>query len=1543
MPERTAAQQSLSTNALSDESTRVPGPDIQMRRGNVTLSAAVDGNVHISHPAVPLRFTGERMTSAVSGQIEFEHFHRYFFARDLCVGIDVLDVACGEGYGSAILSGVAKTVLGVEVDAETVDHARGNYSAPNLSFLQADAASLPLTDASMDAVVSFETLEHLKDQRRFLAEVKRILRPNGFLVISMPDRLVYSAAGTDPNPCHILELSPSEFVEVLSGHFKSLAVLSQRPVLGSIISGEPRGKAFRSYERRSEDVVEATNGLARAHYLIAVAGNSALPGTGSSVYLDRAGVHATVERARVVAGAEARLSELALELERVRGEACARAQAVTDLRDRLAEEAQHHRAVCLRVEELATEAATARDEADRVRRSLSEAQDRFTQVAEELGKAARDRESAYLRAKTCEEEISRIRGGGERVQQTLSETQQKFNQLAEEFRQGWRERESARLRADELEEEASNARHEADRLRSAVAKMQERCDKLSEELRAESSELESAILRGDRCVQEAVDARNEADHARTALSEHAERFARGAAAAQEEIDTLRSMLGEVQGQVDAKASECNVAHQLAGRLGEERDTAIAVAESHQNRIAQLKKQVAYQESARLALEERVAQGSHQRWQARKRGAFARVLGLLFDESEMRQAQLVVESPPSPRLSLPVVPSNEIGDLFQRIPDADNRQSVSATRARDSSTSERPDLQKAFQTLYRDIAIYFPPVVDPDVSVIIPVYKGVVELKDCLRSLSASVATEPSFEVIVVDDCPSEPVLWALPNSGGLIKIENRENLGFLLTCNRGASFARGRILCFLNSDTIVLPGWLANLVDALESRADAGLAGSLLVNVDGSIQEAGWSILANGWGHPIGRGSGTLDGRFTYRRTVDCVTGASFAVSQETFQSLGGLDPLYVPAFYEEFDFAFRAQERGLKVIYEPKSRVIHLGSASYGAEQRDHLSAMNHDKFVQRFAERLKKHAWNAADEFALRLGSKVGRVILVIDLNVPQPMRHAGDLTMHKYVTLLADAGWHVVFGAVDGVAEGPASDALEQRGIEMIRAPQGIEGWLKENGEKIKYVWLSRPEVADKYLEIVRQHSDARVAYYPHDLHHIRMLREAELHDDARLRAAATCMQQLELSVLKGVDVAMPPSEEEAATIRRISPETTAVVLAPYFFEENDICVRREEQFSGLKDVVFVGGFPHTPNIDAALYIVKEVMPIIWRELPETRLYLIGYAPPPEVVALAGPRVVVTGQVPELRPFLEKARLMLAALRYGSGVKGKVVDALRLGVPVVTTPIGAEGIGIVPGRDAIVAESASALAEACISLLGDAGRCCELSHAGTELVRAKFSRVAARRKIDEIFPVRTCAVCGSAKGMSSGGEGNFRESFVCGGCFALARTEALARIVVSRMARRGETSLAEVGREQYESKVHEFGFVGAIAEILRGHSWFSMSEYFEGTPLGQAGFRGIRCEDLGRLTFPDQSFDITISQDVLEHVPDPVAAFGEIARVLRPGGVHIFTVPQNPGLPWSVARARLTDEGPQHLLPAEYHGDPIKAGGRWCIRTSARTWPK
>lgn len=238
--------------------------------------------------ADPEPFTGERLTSALGGQTQIEHYHRYLFARSLCAGLDVLDVASGEGYGSAQIAQVARSVVGVEYSESTVRGAVLNFPRQNLRFLQADARALPLADASVDAVISFETIEHFDGQEAFLSEIRRVLRPDGFVVISTPDRDVYSPPDALPNEYHRRELSRTEFVAILKRHFCHTEILLQRPMIGSALMPEHSTPATPLvFDRRGSTHFELCDVIPRAPYLVAVASARPIPPLPASLFIER--------------------------------------------------------------------------------------------------------------------------------------------------------------------------------------------------------------------------------------------------------------------------------------------------------------------------------------------------------------------------------------------------------------------------------------------------------------------------------------------------------------------------------------------------------------------------------------------------------------------------------------------------------------------------------------------------------------------------------------------------------------------------------------------------------------------------------------------------------------------------------------------------------------------------------------------------------------------------------------------------------------------------------------------------------------------------------------------------------------------------------------------------------------------------------------------------------------------------------------------------------------------------------------------------------
>lgn len=216
-------------------------------------------------------FTGERFVPGTPGEIWYEHWHRYHFAVALVAGRRVLDVACGEGYGSALLAGSALSVTGVDLAPAAIAHARGSYARPNLEFIEADCTRLPFDDASFDVVVSFETIEHITAQEAFLDEVKRVLAPEGLVVLSSPNRPEYSHARGIVNPFHVRELDRTELANLVAPRFAHHAWYGQHVSFFSVIAAEDSARGGELFVLSQDRPANASPGHARPRYFLMLA------------------------------------------------------------------------------------------------------------------------------------------------------------------------------------------------------------------------------------------------------------------------------------------------------------------------------------------------------------------------------------------------------------------------------------------------------------------------------------------------------------------------------------------------------------------------------------------------------------------------------------------------------------------------------------------------------------------------------------------------------------------------------------------------------------------------------------------------------------------------------------------------------------------------------------------------------------------------------------------------------------------------------------------------------------------------------------------------------------------------------------------------------------------------------------------------------------------------------------------------------------------------------------------------------------------------
>ena len=288
--------------------------------------------------------------------------------------------------------------------------------------------------------------------------------------------------------------------------------------------------------------------------------------------------------------------------------------------------------------------------------------------------------------------------------------------------------------------------------------------------------------------------------------------------------------------------------------------------------------------------------------------------------------------------------------------------------------------------------------------------------------------------------------------------------------------------------------------------------------------------------------------------------------------------------------------------------------------------------------------------------------------------------------------------------------------------------IGEWFSQVAAHLSWVILSRPWVAPRYLHHIREHSRARVLYHPRDLYWLRERRRYEVTGDAEALRESERLYQIEREIFRRVDCGLTLSADEVPVIEAMAPDTEVRVMTPYFYPARTTSHPGDTPLAERQAVIFVGAFDHLPNVDAATVLVREVMPLVWQHLADVRVLLVGDFAPPAIEALATARVEVLGYVPDLDTIWAQARMSVSPIRFGAGVKGKVVHSLQAGVPAITTPMGNEGIRLEPGVEVLIGETPEEIAHHIVSLYEDPDLLQALAQAGTRVIEERYSRARA-----------------------------------------------------------------------------------------------------------------------------------------------------------------------------------------------------------------------
>ncbi len=356
----------------------------------------------------------------------------------------------------------------------------------------------------------------------------------------------------------------------------------------------------------------------------------------------------------------------------------------------------------------------------------------------------------------------------------------------------------------------------------------------------------------------------------------------------------------------------------------------------------------------------------------------------------------------------------------------------------------------------------------------------------------------------------------------------------------------------------------------------------------------------------------------------------------------------------------------------------------------------------------------------------------VLVIDRFIPTHDKDSGSLRMYLLLKILRALGYRVTFLPDDLRRSEPYAEELERMGIEILSGNLDIQKYLEEKGSVFAFVIVSRPEQTYKYLPLIRAYAlNSIIVYDTVDLHWVRFERAAAINGSRELQEKAKHYKAMELFNASCSDVVFTVTGDEKKLLMREIPDLR-VEIVPNVHQ----VIQRVKPFHERKDIMFIGSFLHQPNEDAVQFFVREIFPSIKKRIPDAKFFVVGSDPLESILKLGSDTIKVTGYVKDVSPFFENCRVFVAPLRYGAGMKGKIGQSMAYGLPVVTTMIGAEGIGLVNNENALIADEPAEFADSVLRLYSDEELWNRISRDSIAHIEKNYSQETIGKKMAEML---------------------------------------------------------------------------------------------------------------------------------------------------------------------------------------------------------------
>lgn len=631
---------------------------------------------------------------------------------------------------------------------------------------------------------------------------------------------------------------------------------------------------------------------------------------------------------------------------------------------------------------------------------------------------------------------------------------------------------------------------------------------------------------------------------------------------------------------------------------------------------------------------------------------------------------------------------------------------------------------------------------PLVSIIIPFYNEENYTKNCLYYLHENISSNYSYEIILIDDNSSENCDFS--EIKGLHIIKNKTNLGFLKNINLGIKQAKGDYVYILNNDTEVQKHFLEELFYVFENHKNVGAVGSLLINSNNTIQEAG-AVFLNGLDiHQIFRKKELFYPEVNYVKRVDYCSGCSLLFKRNDDDgALNLFDEQFVPAYFEETDLCFNLKfNQNKNIYYTPFSKVVHFNGVSYNksdnsnpekTKQKAFLFETNKEKFKKKWHNELETIKANSIPSRVLELYKN--KSITFFTMTIPKHDKDSGSNRLKEIITLFVNKGYHVTLVVKNSYLPNKYIELYQKLGVFVFYEyliNKDYLNFIKLHQSKSNFIWFYGADAFKMYYAPTKQLFESAISIFDMvDVHHLRQERALDIEPkNNALKKSYERYKNIETIESLNVDFVITVSDKEKEYMQAFIPKNKLITISN--IHEPKINKEKITSFDNREGIIFIGSI-HTPNVDALYFLYRDIMPLVWKEKPDLKVHIIGNISS-LINDISDKRFIFHGYVPEISKHFNAAKLMVAPLRYGAGVKGKVGQAFEFYLPVVTTTIGSEGMFLENNINALVANKSDHFANAILKLYNNKTLWNTLSQ-NSELSLKPFSKVNLENKINEI----------------------------------------------------------------------------------------------------------------------------------------------------------------------------------------------------------------